>query len=84
MSKSIGIDLGTTNSAGAIKRVGTEALKNAEGDFITPSCVAFMKKKGLFGKSGFVVGKDALEWLKQNPENTVVAIKRFDGAEHPG
>lgn len=79
MPKSIGIDLGTTNSAAAIKRVGTEVLKNAEGEFITPSCVALVEKKGLFGKSGFVVGRDALEWMKQNPANTVVAVKRLMG-----
>ncbi|MCK4487207.1 MAG: Hsp70 family protein [Desulfobacterales bacterium] len=59
MSKSIGIDLGTTNSVGAIRKVHTEVLKNAEGDLITPSCVT-LKKKGLpFSKPDFVVGKHA-------------------------
>ena len=69
MSKSIGIDLGTTNSVGAIKKVHTEVLKNTEGDFITPSCVTIKKK--FFGKPEFVVGKHALEWMKQDPENTI-------------
>ncbi|MFH1077360.1 MAG: Hsp70 family protein [Pseudomonadota bacterium] len=82
MSKSIGIDLGTTNSVAAIKRVHTEVLKNAEGDFITPSCV--MAKKGnLFtSKTKFVVGKDALEWMKQDPANTIVAVKRLMGRNY--
>ncbi|MCP4111978.1 MAG: Hsp70 family protein [Desulfobacteraceae bacterium] len=79
MSKSIGIDLGTTNSVGAVKKVHTEVLKNAEGDFITPSCITIKKKKLLFGKPDFVVGKNALEWMKQDPKNTVVAVKRLMG-----
>ena len=79
MSKSIGIDLGTTNSVAAIKKVHTEVLKNAEGEFITPSCVTVRKKKLPFSKPVFVVGKHALEWMKQDPENTIVAIKRLMG-----
>ncbi len=79
MSKSIGIDLGTTNSVGAIKKVRTEILKNAEGDLITPSCVTLKKKKFPFSKPDFVVGKNALEWIKQDPENTIVSIKRLMG-----
>ena len=79
MSKSIGIDLGTTNSVGAVKRVQAEIIKNSEGEQITPSCVTIRKKKLPFSKSAFVVGKDALEWLKQDPENTVLAVKRLMG-----
>ncbi|OQX14411.1 MAG: hypothetical protein BWK80_41845 [Desulfobacteraceae bacterium IS3] len=79
MAKSIGIDLGTTNSVAAIKRVHTEVLKNAEGDFITPSCVTVKKKKMPFSKPEFAVGIHAREWLKQDPENTVVAVKRLMG-----
>ena len=79
MSKSIGIDLGTTNSVAAIKRVQVEILKNAEGDYLTPSCVALKKKKLPFSKPSFVVGKDALEWMKQSPESTVQAVKRLMG-----
>ncbi|MBC2695515.1 MAG: Hsp70 family protein [Desulfobacteraceae bacterium] len=82
MSKSIGIDLGTTNSVAAIKKVHTEVLKNAEGEFITPSCVTVKKKKLPFSKPVFVVGKHALEWMKQDPENTIVAIKRLMGRSH--
>lgn len=79
MSKSIGIDLGTTNSVGAVKRVQAEIIKNSEGEQITPSCVTIRKKKLPFSKPAFVVGKDALEWMKQDPENTVLAVKRLMG-----
>ncbi|MDY0220972.1 MAG: Hsp70 family protein [Desulfobacterium sp.] len=81
MSKSIGIDLGTTNSAAAIKRVHVEMIKNSEGDVITPSCVTVKTKKmlGLIKRDEFVVGKHALEWIKQNPANTVTAVKRLMG-----
>jgi len=84
MSRSIGIDLGTTNSVAAIKRVQVEILKNTEGDYLTPSCVTLKKKKlspvfSKLAKPEFVVGKDALEWMKQDPENTVQAVKRLMG-----
>ncbi|MBF0200880.1 MAG: Hsp70 family protein [Desulfamplus sp.] len=82
MSKSIGIDLGTTNSVAAIKKVHTEIIKNAEGEELTPSCVTLQFKKGLikfFSKENFVVGRHALEWLKQDPANTVTAVKRLMG-----
>ncbi|MFC1851586.1 Hsp70 family protein [candidate division CSSED10-310 bacterium] len=79
MSKSIGIDLGTTNSVAAIKRVTTEVLKNKEGEFITPSCVTLIKKGRARNKFEFIVGRNAQEWLKQAPENTIVAVKRLMG-----
>ena len=82
MSKSIGIDLGTTNSVAGIKRVYTEIIKNTEGDEITPSCVAIKKNgKLLTLRKGedFIVGRDALEWIKQDPQNTVTAVKRLMG-----
>ncbi len=82
MAKSIGIDLGTTNSVVAIKKVYTEVLKNAEGDLITPSCVTLKKKLMPFFKPEFVVGKNALEWMKQDPENTIVAVKRLMGRSY--
>ncbi|MCP4689412.1 MAG: Hsp70 family protein [Desulfobacterales bacterium] len=83
MAKSIGIDLGTTNSAASIKKVRVEILKNAEGEMTTPSCVTVKKKKkGLLKLrtgSDYVVGEDAREWLKQDPENTITAVKRLMG-----
>ncbi len=79
MAKSIGIDLGTTNSVAAITRVRTEILNNAEGEPITPSCVTMKKRKLPFSKDRYIVGKHALEWKKQDPENTIFAIKRLMG-----
>ena len=83
MAKSIGIDLGTTNSVAGIKKVHTEIIKNAEGDFITPSCVTLKRKKLKFLKIGngadFIVGRHAMEWIKQDPENTITAVKRLMG-----
>ncbi len=77
MSKSLGIDLGTTNSVVAIKKVQVQVLENGEGDPITPSCVSV--KKNFLRKQEFVVGKHALDWMKQDPVNTVTAIKRLMG-----
>jgi molecular chaperone DnaK len=82
MSKSVGIDLGTTNSAIAIKKIQVEIIPNKENEMITPSCVALLQKKKLLGLSGkpeCIVGKHALEWLKQDPANTVTAVKRLMG-----
>ncbi len=82
MSKSVGIDLGTTNSAIAIKKIQVEIIPNKENETITPSCVALRQKKKLLGlseKTEFFVGKHALEWLKQDPANTVTAVKRLMG-----
>ena len=77
MKKSIGIDLGTTNSAAAIRKVSVEVLRNAEGEYITPSCVTVRKR--LMRKPDFIVGRHALEWLRQEPENTVTTVKRLIG-----
>jgi len=88
MSKSIGIDLGTTNSASGIKKVHVEIIPNSEGDAITPSCVCIKNNKmkgilnrlpGLRSQPEFVVGKHALEWIKQEPASTVTAVKRLMG-----
>ena len=83
MAKSIGIDLGTTNSVAGIKKVHTEIIKNTEGEFITPSCVTLKRKKMKFLKIGkeadFIVGRHALEWIKQDPQNTITAVKRLMG-----
>ena len=82
MAKSIGIDLGTTNSVAAIKKRATEVLKNSEGELITPSCVTLKKKKFPFAKPEFIVGRNALEWMKQDPINTIVAVKRLMGRSY--
>lgn len=70
--KAIGIDLGTTNTVFGIKRVYTEILKNEEQEDLTPSCVT--QRNGQY-----IVGRNALAWMKQDPENTIVSIKRFIG-----
>ncbi len=79
MSKVIGIDLGTTNSAAGLKTLKTEIISNAEGDPLTPSVVSYQAKKGFLSKEKFIVGKHALEWLAQDPENTIISIKRLMG-----
>ncbi|HVT74809.1 MAG TPA: molecular chaperone DnaK [Candidatus Paceibacterota bacterium] len=74
MSKIIGIDLGTTNSAVAVMEVGeAKILENAEGTRTTPSIVAETKTKER------VVGVVAKRQSVTNPKNTVFQIKRFIG-----
>ena len=74
MSKIIGIDLGTTNSAFAYMVVGKpEVITNAEGDRTTPSVVAVTKK----GER--LVGKVAQRQRVTNPKNTIYGIKRLIG-----
>ena len=74
MSKIIGIDLGTTNSAFAYMVAGKpEVITNAEGDRTTPSVVAVTKK----GER--LVGKVAQRQRVTNPNNTIYGIKRLIG-----
>ena len=74
MSKIIGIDLGTTNSAFAYMVAGKpEVITNSEGDRTTPSVVAVTKK----GER--LVGKIAQRQRVTNPENTIYGIKRLIG-----
>ncbi len=80
MAKAIGIDLGTTNSVAGLKVLNTTIIPNAEGEELTPSVVCFQGRTGLLGrKRQFVVGRHALEWIKQDPANTIVSIKRLMG-----
>jgi molecular chaperone DnaK len=78
MTKAIGIDLGTTNSVAGLKTVDTEIIPNAEGDPLTPSVVGW-RKGNLLKPKQFIVGSPALDWMLQDPENTIVAIKRLMG-----
>jgi len=74
MSKILGIDLGTTNSAIAIVKGGEpEIIENAEGARTTPSVVAISKT----GER--LVGLLARRQAVTNPKNTVYQIKRFIG-----
>jgi molecular chaperone DnaK len=77
MAKTIGIDLGTTNSCVATLEGGEPTvIPNAEGGRTTPSVVAFTKD----GQR--LVGAPARRQQVTNPENTVFSIKRFMGRKH--
>lgn len=74
MSKIIGIDLGTTNSAVAVMEVGQpKILENAEGARTTPSIIAVSKT----GER--LVGLLAKRQAVTNPKNTIFGVKRFIG-----
>lgn len=74
MSKILGIDLGTTNSAMAIMEGGQpKIIENIEGNRTTPSVVAISKN----GER--LVGLTAKRQAVTNPENTVFAVKRLIG-----
>src|SRR5205809_1406069 len=74
MGKTIGIDLGTTNSCMAVLEGGEPTvIENAEGGRTTPSVVAFTQS----GER--LVGTVAKRQAVTNPENTVFSIKRFMG-----
>jgi molecular chaperone DnaK len=74
MAKTIGIDLGTTNSAMAVLEGGEPTvIPNAEGGRTTPSVVAFTRD----GQR--LVGAPAKRQQVTNPQNTVFSIKRFMG-----
>jgi molecular chaperone DnaK len=75
MAKSIGIDLGTTNSCVAVLEGGDPAvITNSEGERTTPSVVAFDKRSG-----ERLVGQLARRQAVTNPERTIYSIKRFMG-----
>src|SRR3954454_8748321 len=74
MAKTIGIDLGTTNSCVAVLEGGEpEVLENAEGGRTTPSVVAFTEG------GDRLVGTVAKRQSVINPEATIFSIKRFMG-----
>src|ERR671916_437147 len=74
MAKTIGIDLGTTNSCMAVLEGGEPTvIENAEGGRTTPSVVAFAQS----GER--LVGTVAKRQAVTNPENTIFSIKRFMG-----
>src|ERR1700741_1190082 len=74
MGKTIGIDLGTTNSCMAVLEGGEPTVvENAEGGRTTPSVVAFTQP----GEA--LVATVAKRPAVTNPQNTVFSIKRFMG-----
>jgi molecular chaperone DnaK len=77
MAKTIGIDLGTTNSVVAVMEGGEpKVIPNEEGSRTTPSVVAFTKT----GER--LVGQVAKRQAITNPENTIYSIKRFMGRRY--
>ncbi len=77
MSKIIGIDLGTTNSAVAVMEGGEPTIiTNPEGSRLTPSVVGFTDKEER------LVGQIAKRQAITNPENTVFSVKRFMGRKY--
>ncbi len=77
MAKTIGIDLGTTNSVVAVMEGGEpKVIPNEEGSRTTPSVVAFTKTGEI------LVGQVAKRQAITNPENTIYSIKRFMGRRY--
>ncbi len=77
MGKTVGIDLGTTNSVVAVMEGGRPTvISNAEGGRTTPSVVAFNKT----GER--LVGLLARRQAVVNPTNTIYSIKRFIGRRY--
>src|SRR2546427_698074 len=78
MAKTIGIDLGTTNSCMAVLEGGEPTvIENSEGGRTTPSVVAFASS----GER--LVGTVAKRQAVTNPQNTIFSIKRFMGRKEP-
>jgi molecular chaperone DnaK len=78
VSKSIGIDLGTTNSCVAVLEGGDPTvITNSEGERTTPSVVAFDRRSG-----ERLVGQLARRQAVTNPERTIYSIKRFMGRRY--
>jgi molecular chaperone DnaK len=74
MAKTIGIDLGTTNSCMAVLEGGEPTvIENSEGGRTTPSVVAFASS----GER--LVGTVAKRQAVTNPQNTIFSVKRFMG-----
>src|SRR5919109_665231 len=77
MPKTVGIDLGTTNSVIAVVEGGEPVvIPNSEGARTTPSVVAFTKT----GER--LVGAGAKRQAVTNPKKTVFSIKRFMGRKY--
>jgi len=77
MAKTIGIDLGTTNSVVAVMEGGqAKVISNLDGARLTPSVVAFTES------GDRLVGNKAKRQAVTNPRNTVYSIKRFMGRRH--
>lgn len=77
MGRTVGIDLGTTNSEVAIVENGqARVLPDEDGDLMLPSCVGFSDTGKL------LVGREALRQYAAAPDRTVRSIKRWMGTDH--
>lgn len=77
MSRTVGIDLGTTNSEVALVENGqARVLPGSDGELMLPSCVGFSDTGKL------VVGREALRQYAAAPNRTVRSIKRWMGTDH--
>ena len=77
MAKTVGIDLGTTNSVVAVMEGGSPVvIANAEGSRTTPSVVAFTKD------GNRLVGAIAKRQAAINPDGTIYSAKRFIGRNY--
>ena len=71
----IGIDLGTTNSLVAYVPLigGATTILDCDGDALVPSVVHYPSE------GPTIVGKAAVSYLKEHPQDTIVSVKRFMG-----
>lgn len=77
MGRTVGIDLGTTNSEVAIVEAGQpRILAIADGSLMLPSCVGFSETGQL------IVGRSAVRQYAAAPERTVKSIKRWMGTDN--
>ena len=77
MGKSIGIDLGTTNTAVAVILDGRpKVLEDEKGYKVLPSCVSWK------GEGRYVIGQAAKNLILSAPERTVYAVKRLIGRRY--
>lgn len=72
MKKSIGIDLGTTNSVIAFKDTAVKIIRNRENEELTRSCVGLQNGE-------ILVGSHAYRLLLRDPANTILSVKRLMG-----
>ncbi len=80
MGITVGIDLGTTNSAICVKKIDVSVIRNAEGDELTPSCITAMLPEDTH-EVDFIVGRPARDLLKQCPDQTILSVKRLIGRD---
>ncbi|HYK01200.1 MAG TPA: Hsp70 family protein [Thermoanaerobaculia bacterium] len=76
--RAIGIDLGTTNSVGAVGGAENKVLPSLANEALTPSIVGYVKRRKAT-EGEIVVGRQALNNAVRDPANTIFSIKRLMG-----